>query len=108
VATGGPAFALTGNDLLAQCVGGSDTAELKQCQNYILGVVDGVKTLGTSMRLLHPGSVSYPKLFCADNATPDELIGATKAYLLKNPNSRQFNAASEVMLALRQAFPCPK
>ncbi len=108
IAVGSSAFALTGDELLAQCSGKLDTAKEKECESYIVGVTDGVATLSTSMRLLHPDSDAYPKLFCAETATPEQLMRATRAYLLKNPSTRRFNAASEVMLALQQAFPCSK
>jgi hypothetical protein len=105
VATNVPAFARDGDELLAECLSKAGSLAEKQCESYVLGVVEGANALSTSMRLLHPESASYPKLFCAETATPEELTRATKEYLQKNPNTRHFGAASEVMLALQQSFP---
>jgi hypothetical protein len=70
MAISGPAFALTGDDLLAKCSSDLDAAKEYQFKTYILGVVDGAVTLATSVRLLHQDSVSYPKLFFTEMVTP--------------------------------------
>jgi hypothetical protein len=102
-----PASALTGDELLKQCSVASNSLERQQCESYIAGVADGINTLMTSMRLLHPDSPSYPKLFCVASSKPvRDLVEATTGYLLRNPGRRHYDAASEVILALEEAFPC--
>ena len=64
-----PAAALTGDDLLMQCSSVNGSPERKQCESYIDGVFSGINTLITSMRILHPGSNSYPQLFCVPRLT---------------------------------------
>lgn len=67
-----------------------------------------VNVLATSMKLLHPDAASYPKLFCVESSRPvKDLLDAAVGYLQHNPNGRHYDAASEVVLALEQAFPCP-
>jgi hypothetical protein len=101
-----PLFALTGDQLLQRCAM-TDGPDRKQCESYIAGVVDGVNTLTTSMKLLHPGGPDYPKLFCVTSLAPiKSLVDATTGYLSRNPGSRHYDAASEVLLALQEAFPC--
>jgi hypothetical protein len=61
----------------------------------------------TSMRILHPGDNRYPQLFCGANvASPNDLVAAAMSYLRSHPESRHFGAASEVLLSLKQAYPC--
>ena len=101
------AFALTGDQLLQRCTAKAGSADYSQCESYIAGVADGTNTLMTSMRLLHPEGPEYPKLFCTATGTPTtSLVEAVTGYLSRNAGSRHFDAASEVLLALREAFPC--
>jgi hypothetical protein len=101
-----PAWALTGEQLFQQC-SAADSADRKQCESYIAGVVDGINTLTASMKLLHPSGPEYPKLFCVAPSEPiNRLVDAVTGYLSRNPSDRHFGAASEVLLALQEAFPC--
>jgi hypothetical protein len=102
-----PAWALTGDQLLQRCMTAAESLEHKQCESYIAGVVDAINTLTTSMKILHPGGPEYPKLFCVTPSEPiRSLVDATTGYLSRNPGSRHYDAASEVLLALQEAFPC--
>lgn len=102
-----PAFALTGDELLRQCSGVGGSAERKQCESYIDGVISGVDTFTISVRLLNPGSTSYPRLFCVPRFTgPKDLVAATVKYLERHADTRHYDASSEVLLALQQAYPC--
>lgn len=99
-----PAFALTGDQLLHNCSTAAGSSAHKQCQSYISGVVDGINTLTTSMKLLHP---EYPKLFCVTSSVSmKSLVSAVAHYLVRNPGKGHYGAASEVVLALEGAFPC--
>lgn len=97
------ARAATGEELFRQC---SDPMKEKECKAYVNGVADGVTTFTVTVQLLHPNDPSYPRLFCTETVTPEELVRATRKYLASHPKTRQFGAASQVMLALQQAFPC--
>ena|SRR5580700_2062755 len=102
-----PAWALSGEQLLQSCSMVAGSTEHKQCESYIAGVVDGINTLVSSMKLLHPGGPEYPKLFCVTHPEPiKDLVDASTEYLSRNASSRHYDAASEVLLALQEAFPC--
>lgn len=98
---------VTGTELLTECTASPASAAHKQCVSYIAGVVDGIDTLLTSLRLLHPFNNAYPQLYCLPPGTAaTTLVAPVVDYLLKNPATRQYGAASEVLLALKQAYPC--
>lgn len=98
---------VTGTELLAECSSAPGSAAHKQCASYIAGVVDGIDTLETSLRLLHPFNNAYPQLYCLPPETPaGRLVAPVVDYLLKNPATRHYGASSEVLLALKQAYPC--
>jgi Rap1a immunity proteins len=102
-----PASALSGDQLLQHCTKTVESAEHNRCEGYIVGVVEGINTLTTSMKLLHPGGPEYPRLFCVAPSEPiKNLVDATTKYLSHNPGSGHYDAASEVLLALQAAFPC--
>lgn len=98
---------LTGTELLAECSEDPDGAAHKQCVSYTAGVVDGIDTLMTSLRLLHPFNSAYPQWYCLPPRTvATSLVAPTVDYLVKHPATRQYGASSEVLLALEQAYPC--
>lgn len=98
---------LTGTKLLAECSAALDSTSHRQCVSYIAGVIDGIDTLMTSLRLLHPFNNAYPQLYCLPPRTKAaNLVGPTVDYLVKHPATRQYGASSELLLALKQAYPC--
>jgi hypothetical protein len=100
-------FALTGGELLEECSAAADSVDRKQCESYIDGVVSGINTLITGMRILHPGNSSYPQLFCVPRfAATKDLVAATVSYLKQHTESQHYDASSEILLALQQAYPC--
>lgn len=102
------AVEMTGTELLAACRSARQSVGREQCESYISGVLDGVNTYVTSLRLLHPGISSYPNLFCVPRvATKKDVVDAMVKYLTRHPSKRHFGASSEVLLAAEQAFPCP-
>lgn len=102
-----PVFALTGDELLSQCSATANTPERKQCESYVDGVVSGINTLITSMRILHPGSSRHPQLFCVPRFTArKDLVAAIVSYLKQHAESQRYDASSEILLALQQAYPC--
>ncbi len=104
-----PAYAanVTGTELLAECSAAHGGVAHKQCVSYIAGVVDGIDTLLTSLRLMHPFANAYPRLYCLPPGTAAKgLVVPTVDYLRKHPATRHYGASSEVLLALQQAYPC--
>lgn len=104
-----PAYAanVTGSELLAECSAAHGSAARRQCVSYIAGVVDGIDTLITSLRLMHPFTNAYPRLYCLPpGAAVKDLVVPTVDYLRKHPATRHYGASSEVLLALQQAYPC--
>lgn len=98
---------VTGTELLAECSAAPDSATHRQCVSYIAGVVDGIDTLITSLRLLHPFNDAYPRLYCLPPGTAArDLVAPTVDYLRKYPGTLRYGASSEVLLALKQAYPC--
>jgi hypothetical protein len=102
-----PAAALTGDELLVLCSGTGGSSEQKQCERYIEGVVSGIETLTTGMRILHPGESNYQPIFCVPRFTATrDLMVSTITYLKQHVESRQYDAGSEILLALQQTYPC--
>jgi len=98
---------VTGTELLSECSAAPDSAVDKQCVSYIAGVVDGIDTLLTSLRLLHPFNDAYPTLYCLPPATSaKDLVAPIVDYLRNHAATRHYGASSEVLLALKQAYPC--
>ena len=97
-----PAYAanVTGTELLVECSAAHGSAAHKQCVSYIAGVVDGIDTLLTSLRLMHPFTNAYPRLYCLPPGTAVKgLVVSTVDYLRRHPATRRYGASSEVLLA---------
>jgi len=106
-ATSMPAHAVTGEELLAQCSAPAGSSDRWRCEGYVQGVANGATMLAISMRQIHPGSDKFPLLFCVASTVPaEQLVSAAINYLKSNPGSRHYDAASELLLAFQQAFPC--
>ncbi len=102
-----PVLALTGDELLRQCSTAADALGRKRCESYIDGVVSGINTLTISMKILHPESNGYPQLFCVPRFTATkDLVTATVSYLKQHAGGPRYDASSEILLALEQAYPC--
>ena len=97
-----------GNDLYGDCLenandpgDGSDFSTINNfCSGYIVGVVDA--DVGIS-RLQKVCWYSLPA-----DVTPTQIIGTVREYLKVHTDQRDFTAPSLVLLAMREAFPCPK
>lgn len=101
------AAGVTGTELLAECSATPGSPARKLCVGYIAGVVDGIDTLLTTLRLLHPLNNDYPRLYCLPPGTvAATLVAPTIEYLRKHPATRHYGASSEVVLALKQTYPC--
>jgi hypothetical protein len=103
-----PAFALTGNELLNLCAAAPGSGEHRECRGYVLGVTSGANMMMAGMRQNHSQSDAYPLLFCVSpSVSTARLVDIAVAYLKAHPSERRYDAASEVLLSLRAAFPCP-
>lgn len=104
-----PAYAenMTGTELFAKCTAAAGSVAHKQCRYYIAGVVDGADTLIISLRLLHPSNGVFHRLYCLPSGVDAKsLVSPIIRYLRNHPLTRHYGAASEVLLALKQAYPC--
>ena len=98
---------MTGDELLRQCTAPVGSIEQKQCGSYILGVMSGANMMMIGTKQLHAESAAYPVLFCVTPSVPTpQLVDVVVKYLRANPEGRQYDAGSEVLLAFREAYPC--
>ena len=89
-----------GNQLYEMCSQRNNNLEQYGCLYYIVGVTDGVKTER------HP---SISTQFCIPNGvTNGQLTDIAFLWLQKHPEQRHYTAASDVIVALTEAFPCAK
>jgi Rap1a immunity proteins len=65
-----------------------------ECYGYIIGVADVFDSQNAS-------GVCMPK-----EAVARQVIDVVKKYLTEHPETRDYTAASEVQVALQEAFPC--
>jgi hypothetical protein len=108
----------TGNELLNDCkqamraIDGDNTltnlefVDASHCTGYILGVVDGYAvTEATEKARMHFSSslICFPKT--GFMATP-QVIRIVVKYMHNNPTHLDEPAASLVLLAMQEAFPC--
>lgn len=100
-------IAMNGNELFTQCTSPEGSVEIRECGSYIMGVMSGTTMMMVSLQILHPESNAYPMLFCVKSAEPTEhLIDVVVKFLRGQPGTRHYDAASQVLLAFSEAFPC--
>jgi hypothetical protein len=88
----------TGNKLYANCL--ETDARRLDCAGYVSGVSDTL----TAMQ-----SVSGREAYCPTvDVTRAQVRDVAIKYLAAHPEKRHYAAASLVMMALTEAFPCPK
>lgn len=111
----------TGRDLLEKCqalenaidnsaqASASDLAAGIFCQGYVSGITDllDVVAINASKRDADPKRAIDTIGVCPDNAiTVEEAIRVVVKWLKENPNKLHDAAVTDVMRALRQAYPC--
>ena len=70
------------------------------CLGYISGVLDAYRTINKVVP-------SAGRLFClANTATPEAIVQTVKDALLRHPDKLSMQAASVVLDAITEAFPC--
>jgi hypothetical protein len=88
----------SGNELYDLCTS-SSAVKLGACSGYIMGVSDAESVLATE--------TGHARLFCEpDSAVVRQDVDIVKRYLENHPELRHLSAASMVVFALQQAFPC--
>ena len=86
----------TGSELLALCTGG--TATIGYCFGFVMGVLDTVKAYESWNK--------WREVCAPSGTTQGEYRDAVVTFLRANPNDLDGQAASLVVLALRDRFPC--
>src|SRR3990167_9101772 len=99
---------MTGDELLKQCSTQEGSVDWVRCEGFVHGVARGVTILSIALFQSHRDREDYPLLFCIDKSVPPKkLIEIAVDYLRSHPNDLHYDAASELLLAFREAFPCP-
>jgi hypothetical protein len=83
-----------GNQLLKVCTG----KDASGCEGFILGA------LGMHLE----DQKDHPVVCPARSATPPQLRDILVKFLLAHPETRSLKGAGVTILAMHQAFPCPK
>jgi hypothetical protein len=101
------AKAITGGELLTKCQASSDSSARRYCDGYVAGVASGAMIASIAMSRARPEIRGVPPVFCMPASTsPQRLTEIAIAFLTANPAGRRYDAASELILAFREAFPC--
>lgn len=94
-----------GNKFLALCSTAEAStvayyADAASCLNYVVGVVDAVNSM-----LVPPA----PRIWCAPSGvTSGQARDVAIRYVIAHPEKRHTLAASMIIVALHEAFPCPR
>lgn len=92
-----PLVYLTGNQLYEQC---QSPAPGRRCEGYVIGVLDTVTGLQSS------GAIAPQICLSDNNVDSKQLVDIVAKFLHSHPERRHHSAASLVVPALREAFPC--
>jgi hypothetical protein len=85
----------TGNDLLQYC----EDASQPVCTAYIMGVVDSIS--------VYQQVTSAPKFACVPtHVTAGQVRDIVVRYLKAHPQDRHLTASGEVIMALKEVWPC--
>ncbi|MEZ5913442.1 MAG: Rap1a/Tai family immunity protein [Paracoccaceae bacterium] len=108
---------LDGNSLLEACESPAEQGLALFCSGYIMGVVEGLKwgsastlvAIGTESSAAELNELSNNLLgYCTPpEAQFRQLQDIAINYLLAHPEQRHESARSMLLLAFRQAYPCP-
>lgn len=92
----------TGNQLYTMC----ETAKMSACAGYIMGVVD-LLILETEFKSKE--QIIPVRKFCIERGvTAGQLVDIVIGHLSSHPETRHYGAAGEVIVAVSEAFPCPR
>jgi hypothetical protein len=107
-------FVASGNSFLRDCsvvnkektTPGEDTKSVA-CLLYVGGVMQGAE-LGSGITRFQAKPMSLPKLFCRpENIELLQLVRIVLKYIRKNPEKANEGTAALIIMALREAYPCP-
>jgi hypothetical protein len=97
----GMARADTGNDLLRHCQDDeTNYFSSGMCLGYVSGAIDAL------LANMYAQKTCWFEL--PGESTNKQLVDVTVKYLTDHPEQRQYLASVLVMVAMREAFPCPK
>lgn len=100
-------YAITGGELLAKCTAPTASSDRTFCDGYVAGVASGAIIASIAMTKARPELRASPPVFCMPASVPQEkLTELAVTFLRRNPASQRYSAASELILAFREAFPC--
>lgn len=104
------AFAgMTGDELLRVCSAPAESVEHRDCAPYIQGAIDAAAVTARSFAVDRGGDRVDQRLFCIGRDEPaDSVVLAVMRYLENHPENRASSAASNAILAMIDAYPCPK
>lgn len=100
---------MTGEDLLRACSAPEESVEHHDCGAYVQGTIDGSSATTKSLAFASGGDGAPTRLFCIGREEPPEnVVVAVTRYLQNHPENRASSAASNTLLAVIDAYPCPK
>lgn len=100
---------MTGDELLLACAAPDESAQHRECNAYIQGTLDGASATVKSLAIAHGGPGAPSRLFCIGREEPPEsVVVSVMRYLQNHPENRASSAASNTLLAVGDAYPCPR
>ena len=89
----------TGNEALAMCRPSADSSDQLVCAAWVNGAQEGMVTMQI---------VTNQRFFCfPTGSTVGQYIDVFVAYLQAHPADRHNPSGALLLIALREAFPCP-
>jgi Rap1a immunity proteins len=98
-----PVKALSGNQMLVDCVPKNGVARYYLCLGYALGLAEGFMT-GISTGRKYSRSSFEPCL--PETAITQQLVDVGLDYIRKHPEKRHFDAGDLLLFAWSEAWPC--
>ena len=82
-----------------------------ECFSYVIGAISGFEVAYTvfldAQRRNNVHIIVYP--YCIpDGVTREKVYEAAKSYLYRHPERLQFDASSDIIAGLAEAYPCGK
>jgi hypothetical protein len=108
-------FVASGNSFLRDCsvvnmekhTTPAEDTESVACLLYVGGVMQGAE-LGSGVTRFEAKPMALPKLFCRpENVEMLQLVRIVLKYIRENPEKANKETAALIIMALREAYPCP-
>jgi len=98
----------SGNDFLRLCENPTTSFISGACQDYVLGVVDGIQ-VGIRVEHNYVGTPKTAEPFCLDSkATLGQEVQVLIKFIKTHPEKAHFATSVLVLGAMADAFPCVK